>query len=60
MGILTEKQEQETDHRRWELALKAQNPVEAYEKMVRDDDLRQDDIDIETLPDAQKEWLRAK
>lgn len=59
--VLLEADEQDTDRRRWSLALKTPDPVETYQQMRERIEEQLDVADgpsIDELPDATQKWLR--
>lgn len=58
ISIIEENTRKIWDERRWMLAQKADNPVEAYNSMVEQDRILNNSTPIDELPQEQQDWLR--
>ena len=47
------------DRRSWELSLKSDNPVKTYEEARNRQKDLESSVDIDELPQEQRDWLRA-
>jgi hypothetical protein len=58
LNILDVWIENKWDQRRWDLALTTEKPVDTYKQMVEESRSVENSPSIDSLPQAEKDWLR--